>query len=803
MLKNYLKIAWRNLKRNKIYSFINIFGLAFGMTCCIVIMLFVQDELSYDRYHENADRIYRITSHWEREGREFHYATTRGNMGPDLLQEVPEMVNTVRVVIHRWFVVEFDGKRLTTNPIFADPSILEVFTFPLIQGVKEEALADPNNVVISEDLAEKFFGDQDPMGKILTLYSLKTHYDFQVTGIMKNVPKNSHFHFDFLLPIEHLRVRAQNKKNWLRTCNTYLLLDKHADLGIVKEKIQQYTEKLYAGRQTPAQRRYDLQPLTSIHLHSNLSLELEQNSNLSSSYFLSAVAFVILLIACINFMNLSTARSSLRYREVGMRKVVGASRLQLFHQFLGESVLLAFIALIIGLVLAAALLPFFNSLVFKHLSLNFGDNLSLIAGLFLLVLFVGFLAGAYPAVFLSSFRPVNVLKGEFKKSNVVGIFMRKGLVVFQFALSLVFIIGTLVIFRQLNYVKDKDLGFDKENIIQIAIFKDSQLCERSELIKRELGQHPNVLNVIVSSGSPGFYNGWPIRCIPEGFSEDEPMELNLIEVGEDFFDFFKIEFTMGRDFSKEITSDKDSAVVLNETAVKSLGWEIPVGKQIKSSRFMGRDRKPVPATVIGVVKDFHNGSLHEEIKPTIYRYQPDRPTEILLRIQPDNVQETLAFLEEKWRELPTHLIFIYHFTDTTLERQIYQKDQRVGKIFTFSAILAIVLACLGLFGLASFTAERRIKEIGLRKVLGASVSSIVFLLGKDFSLLVLIANIVAWPIGYYVMHRWLQDFAYRIDIGWWIFILSAVAVFVITLLTISYQSLKAANTNPVDTLRYE
>ncbi len=399
MLKNYLKIAWRNLKRNKIYSFINIFGLAFGMTCCIVIMLFVQDELSYDRYHENADRIYRITSHWEREGREFHYATTRGNMGPDLVQEVPEIVNTVRVEIHRWFVVEFDGKRLTTNPIFADPSILEVFTFPLIQGVKEKALADPNNVVISEDLAEKFFGDQDPMGKILTLYSLKTHYDLQVTGIMKNVPKNSHFHFDFLLPIEHLRVRAQNKKNWLGTCNTYLLLDKHADLGIVKEKIQQYTEKLYAGRQTPAQRRHDLQSLTSIHLHSNLSLELEQNSNLSSSYFLSLVAVVILLIACINFMNLSTARSSLRYREVGVRKVVGANRLQLFRQFLGESILLAFIALIIGLGLTTALLPFFNSLVFKHLSLSLGENLSLIAGLFLLVLFVGFLAGAYPAVF--------------------------------------------------------------------------------------------------------------------------------------------------------------------------------------------------------------------------------------------------------------------------------------------------------------------------------------------------------------------------------------------------------------------
>ncbi len=803
LLWNYIKVTLRKIRQHKIYSFINIFGLAVGMSCCILIMLFVQDELSYDRFHENADRIYRITSHWEREGREFHYATTRSQMGPDLIQEIPEITNAVRLVKHNWFVVEFEEKRLTTDPTFADPSLFEVFTFPLIRGSKENALAEPNNVVISESFAEKIFGDQDPMGKVLTLYSIDSHYDLQVTGIMEDVPRNSHFHFDFLLPLEHLRVRAKDKEDWLRTCLTYVLLDEQADPEVVKEKIQQYSDRLSQGRQSSVQRRHRLQPLTSIHLHSDLALEVGQNSSLSSSYLLSAVALVILLIACINFMNLSTARSYLRGREVGMRKVMGANRLQIFHQFLGESIILAFIAMIIGLAIAAALLPFFNSLVFKQLSLNLGENFSFVVGLLLLVLLVGFLAGAYPAVFLSSFRPVEVFKIEYKRSSIAGVLLRKGLVVFQFTLSLVFIIGTLVVFRQLNYVKHKDLGFDKDNIISIPIFKDSQLCERPELIKKELGQHPNVEDVIVSYGAPGFYNGYPVRCIPEGFSEEEPVEMNLNRVGSDFFDFFNIEFTWGRDFSEEITSDKYQSVVLNETAVRTLGWKNPVGKQIRSRMFVDQDRKPLPVTVIGVVKDFHNGSLHEDIEPTIYLFQPDMNTEVFLRIKPNNVQETLTFLEKKWRELPTHLIFYYSFINTALEGGIYQQDQREGKIFTFSAILAIVLACLGLFGLASFTAERRIKEIGIRKVLGASVSKIVVLLGKDFSLLVLIANVLAWPIGYYVMYRWLQDFSYRINISWWTFILAGIMVFAISLLTISYHSLKASHTNPAETLRYE
>jgi putative ABC transport system permease protein len=801
MITNYLKIAWRSLKGNKIYSFINIFGLAVGMACCIVIMLFVQDELSFDRFNKNSHRIYRITMKRTLQGgQEFHSSVSYGVMGPNLVNDFPEVVSAVRIIMYRWFVIEYGDKRLTTDPVFADPSILDIFTFPLIRGDKNTALKDPTSVVISQDLAEKLFGDEDPMGKVITNYSIDSKYDLIVTGILKNIPYNSHFRFDFLTSIEHLKSRSEEKDSRL-TGHTYLLLDNNADPRKLEEKLPDFALK-YLGERASTW-SYFLQPLTSIHLHSDLQLELRKNSNITTSYSLSAVAFLILLIACINYMNLSTARASRRSREVGLRRVVGASRFQLFRQFLGESILFSLIALLIAVVMGTFLLRFFNPLINKHLSMNFKENLFLYVGLILLSLVVGFLSGSYPALFLSSIRPSEALKGDVKKGTLLGIFMRKGLVVFQFAVSLVFIIGTIIIFLQLNFVRNKDLGFEKDNIIEIPIFKDEALTQRSELVKRELSQHPNVKEVIATTGYPGGYAGWAEQCIPEGYSEDNPVKMNVLSTGEDFFDFFRIDIVEGRDFSREITTDADSAVIINETAVKKLGWEFPVGKQIKSEEFVSKSNKTGLVTVIGVVKDFHNGPLYEEIKPSIYTFGPEEHSTVYMRVRPENVQETIAFLEKKWRDLPTHLIFFYRFIDDSLENFLYRKDREVGKVFKFSSILAIVLACLGLFGLASFTAERRIKEIGIRKVLGASVPNIVLLLSKDFSRLVLIANLIGWPIGYYVMHRWLENFAYRIGIGWWVLMLAAVVVFVITLLTISYQSLKAAHTDPAVTLRYE
>jgi len=802
MIRNYLTITWRNLKKNKIYSFINIFGLAVGMSCCIVIMLFVQDELSFDRFHENADRIYRLTVKRKISTGEQRDTLTPSDAALNLIADFPEVVDAVRLGQPRVFVIEHDDKRFTTDPVGADPSLLDVFTFPLIMGDKHTALKDPDNVVISDDLACKMFGDVSPMGKIITLYGVDTRHDYRVTGIMKDIPHNSHLRFEFLVPRrEDPNESARSRRG---PCVTYLLLGKNADPAEFEKKLPEFVIKHY-GERYAKRATFHLQPLTSIHLRSDLDYDeiVMKKGNISTSYFLSAIAFIILLIACINFMNLSTARATRRSREVGIRRVVGAFRFQLFRQFLGESILFAFIALLFAIVIASILLPYFNPFMDKHLTIDFKANFFLFSGLFCLPLFVGLLSGCYPALFLSSYRPVEVLKGEIRKGTRFGVFLRKGLVVFQFAVSLVFIIGTIIIFRQLDFIKNKDLGFDKENIISIPIFKDEAFARRSELIKRELSQHPNVLDIIVTLNAPGGYNGWLIPCVPQGFSEDNPVKIRGIHVGEGHFDFFGIPIVEGRNFSVTIASDADSAIIINQTGVAFFGWESPVGKMIKCEEIRSASNKEGVFSVIGVVEDFHNGSLHEKIEPTAYTFYPQGNHGIYLKIRPENIQETIAFLERKWRELPTYLIFNYQFLDESIQRYRYGEETKISKIFSSSSILAVLLACLGVFGLASFSSEQRIKEIGIRKVLGASVENIVLLLSKDFSKLVLLANIIAWPVAYYVIARWMQNFAYRIGIGWWIFPLAALMVLVITLLTIGYHSIKAAHTDPSVTLRYE
>lgn len=805
MLKNYAIIALRDLKKNKIYSFINIFGLAIGMACCIMIMLFVQNELSYDRFHENANCIYRITSKRKYYGIEDHTTITRWIMGPNLVNNFPEVMNAVRLIIHGRFVVEHGDKRLMTDPFYADPSILDVFTFPLIKGDKRTALKEPNNAVISEELAGKVFGTEDPMGKIISVYDLDDKYDLQITGILKNIPSNSHFRFDFLAPIDHLKTRKIYDENAPKNpypCITYIHLNENANPEELQEKLPDFVSKYFSERHA-SNIKYFLQPLLSIHLNSNLSLELEKNSNITYSYALSVIAFIILSIACINFINLSTARAPRRSREIGMRKVIGANRLQLFKQFIGETVFLSFIALLIAIFLTALFLPSFNSLMNRHLTMNFNENLFLYIGLILLTLFVGCLSGTYPAIVLSSFQPIKALRRDFRKGTVLGTFMRKGLVVFQFVISLIFLIGTIIIFQQLNFIKNKDLGFIKDNVIEIPIYKDNALCRRADLIKKELSQHPNIIDIVVTAGIPGAYNGIPIHCVPEGFSEDNPTELDELMVEAGFFGFFGIEFIEGRGFSKKIVSDSTSSVIINETAAKSIGWKNPIGKQIKSKAFVDESNKTGLVTVIGVVKDFHNGTLHDELKPSIYKIYPPGVSEIYIRIRPENIQETIAFLERKWRDLPTHLPFNYQFLDDFYEAFRYTEDKKISKVFALSSILAIFLACFGMFGSASYSAERRKKESGIRKVLGASVSKIVLLISKEFIFLILIANIVAWPLGYYISNRWLQSFAYQTSIGVWAFIFASVLALMVALISVSYQSVKAAIANPIDSLRYE
>jgi putative ABC transport system permease protein len=803
MFKNYLTVTWRDVKNNPVFSFINIFGLAAGMACCIVIMLFVKQEMSYDKFHQNAGHIYRVIEKRTTPGREMAWPMARAVAGPAMKEDFPEVRDFTRFQMHRWFVIESGGKRLTTDPAYADPQFFDIFSFPLVLGDRKTLFDKPDNVVVSETLAGKFFGRENPLGKVITLYSLDRKFDLQVTGVMRDVPAASHLHFDFIAPYSHLENRATAEKRDLtrESSSVYLLLAPSADPAALEKKFPAFLKKHFSERYA-AVAVYSLQPLTAIHLRSTFDLDIAVRSKASLSYGLSAVAFLILLIAGINSVNLSTARSGRRSREVGLRKVVGARRLQVFTQFLGESLFLAFLSALLAVALAVLLIPFFNSLMAQQLHLDFKGNAAFFGMLLLLTVFVGVLSGAYPAVFLSSYRPAETLKGETKAGSRSGVFLRKGLVVVQFALSLVFIIGTLTMMQQMRYVRNRDLGFKTDNVVEIPIFKDKLLTEKAELIKRELGQNPDILEIIVSDGEAGTYGGYPIQCLPEGFPGDRPVLLNFQMVGDGYFRFFGIPILQGRDFSAQIKTDAESGAVLNESAVKLLGWKDPIGKVIKGpgvESFFGRKEG---VTVLGVVKDVHNGTLHEEIKPSIYHFRPDQNSNIYIRIRPQNVQRTLSFLRDKWKELPTHLIFEYFFLDALLQHA-YQGDRNTMKIFTFAAILAVTLACLGLFGLALFTAERRKREIGIRKAIGATESKIVMLLSKDFARLVLVANVIAWPVGYFVGRRWLDDFAYRIGIRWWVFVLASALTLLIAFLTISYQSVKAASSNPAEILRHE
>lgn len=803
MLKNYTIIAWRDLKKNKLYSFINLSGLAIGMACCIVIILFIQDELSFDKFNKNAGRIYRVTMSGMTPGGEMYWPYTLALTGPGLKDDFPEIEEFVRIVMHRRFIVEYMGKRVFTDPAYADPSIFKIFTFPLIQGDENTVLDNPSSVVLSVDLAEKLFGSEDPLGKIIAIYDTRGRFELQVTGIMKNIPHNSHMRFDFLASFQHLVNILPGREESRISCFTYILLNPQSDPSYLEAKFPVFLEKYYGERMANL-RPHHLQKLTSIHLHAPESvLDFSENSRLGLSYSLSVLVLIVLLVAAFNYINLSTARASRRAHEVGMRKVIGAGRIQLVRQFLGESIVMSFIALLFSIILAALILPIFNGLMGRHLRLDFGSNLFILIELFVLALVVGFFSSLYPAVFLSSYRPAQVLKGTSLRPARAGSLLRKILVVSQFALSLIFIIGSVVIFMQIRYIGLKDLGFEKENVIEIPIFKDSSLGTKSDLIVREMSAHPNVMRVIVSAGAPGGYNGYTVPCIPEGATEDNSVEVNILRVGKDYFDFFGIEILQGRDFSPNISTDAQTSVIINETAAKTLGWDYPIGKTIRGEGLLRFFDTENPLTVIGVVKDFHNGSLHEEIPPSIYQFQPESANTVFIRIRPENVQETLSFLAKKWQELPTHLIFSYSFLSDQLENLLYVGEKNLFRIFNFASILTILLASMGLFGLAAFTADRRKKEIGLRKVLGASESKIILMLSKEFSWLILIANLVAWPVAYFIASRWLQNFAYRISIDWWVFFLAAVFVSVVTFVTISLQSYKAAIMNPADTLRYE
>jgi putative ABC transport system permease protein len=792
MFWNYVKIAWRNIKRYKGYSFINIFGLAVGLACCILILLWVQDELSYDRFHTNAENLYRIVTEFHKTEPVTHYWPVCAPLAPAIKNEYPEITKATRFTqLRRGQLVKYADKNFLEPRIcLTDPDFFSMFTFIFLEGDPQTALSEPNSIVLLESASTKYFGDENPIGKVL---NINKRHDFIVTGVLEEIPENSTLQFDFLLPfirIEDFEQAWAVLDNWsLSGFATYVQLEKMASSEDLENKIAYYLKKHVPESEDVIY----LQRFEDIHLYSShIQFSLEGQGDITYVFIFSLIALLVLIIASINFMNLATARSATRAREVGLRKVVGAKRSQLVRQFFFESMGMVFLSLALAVVLVELFLPVFANLSGKNLILDFSSHIHIVLAIVIMTLLTGFLSGIYPALFLSSLRPIKVLKGKLKTEGR-GILFRRILVVSQFSLSILLIICTIVVSRQIGYMQDKKLGLNREHVVYLPIRED--LADKYETLKTELVKRAGVTNVTTSSSLPT--SGVILttdKVSWEGKSPEDNIVLEVTSTGYDFVETFDMEMVEGRSFNKEFVTDEEEAVVINETAKKIIGLENPVGKQL----IFG----DAATTIIGVVKDYHFKSLHSEIEPLLMAIVPSLYRYVFIKLESNDIPNTLAGIKSTWNTFFPDTPFEYHFLDEAYDK-LYKSEQRMGTLFNYFTVLGILIACLGLFGLASFMAEKRTKEIGIRKVLGASISGVVLLLNKQFIRWVLIANLLSWPIAYYAMSKWLQGFAYRINLGIWTFVLSATMALSIAVLTVSYQSLKAALANPSDSLRYE
>jgi putative ABC transport system permease protein len=786
MLRNYFKVAVRNLSRNKVYSIINIAGLAIGMTCCVLILLWVQDELSYDRFHQRADNLYRITETWHHQGETKCEALTSPLLAPALKEECPEINLATRFSPGGEQLVKCEDKRFQNDVVAqADNDFFQMFSFPFVMGDPKTALIDPFSVVVSEKMSQKYFGNENPLGRLLNI----DRRDFTVTGVMENIPDNSHLQFDCLVPFESRRewLKKVTDKWLVSAYATYVLVDGEVSRNQMEQKISSVLVKHISENTVTL----GLQPIKDIHLYSaGMELSGSEPGDIKYVYMFSAMAVLILLIACINFMNLSTARSGSRAKEIGVRKVIGADKKQIRKQFFGESILLSFVALAISLALLEVLLPAVSFWLGKPLSLDLAGRPELVFALVGLALLTGVLAGSYPALLLSSFKPIRVLKAAGSPGSR-GATLRKTLVVVQFAASVFLIISALVISGQLGFMTKGDLGFDQEHLLYVRM--RGGFLEDYQSIKGQLLQNPDVISV--SAGWPPKSTHWASQEVDwEGKDTKKEVVMCRYNVDFGYVNTLGMEVVKGRDFSQEFATDQKEVFLVNEEAVRQMGLEEPIGKQFS---YEGRAGK-----IVGVLRDFHQGSLRDPIYPLVLQIDSEKLYYLLVRLKPGAVPEILSLLESRWQQTASDFPFEYHFLDQTIEG-FYRAEQRMGTIFRWSTFLAILISCMGLFGLAAFAAEKRTKEIGIRKVLGASAASIVKLLSKEIILLVLIANLIAAPIAYWAMTRWLENFAYRIDVSASLFFISALVALATAVVTVSYQAIKAALTNPVETLRYE
>lgn len=816
MFKNYLKIAFRNLWKNKAFSSINIIGLSAGLAVCLLIVLYVKDELSYDTYNEQAENIYRLDADIFYNGTQYIAANSPAPLAPTLIKDYPQIAQYVRLRDFHDILIKKDNQNIQDhNSVFADSTFFQVFSIPMIAGNRLTALNEPNSIVINETTARKYFPQDaahnftNVVGKTLFV---DNYLNCKVTGVIKDFPSQSHFHFNFIRPLHD--TYHDDQGDWLsNNYISYVLvkpgvsqesLQKAVNVTINNYLTKQLDQVLHTSaddlEKSGGHFLYQVMPLADIHLYSNKSYEFEANGNITYVYIFSVIAILILLIACVNFMNLSTARSANRAKEVGVRKVAGSTRSNLITQFLTESTLLSFFSLLLALIIAWLLLPLFNQLAGKQMSVSTLFSSWLFPVLIALIIVVGCIAGSYPAFYLSSFQPVQVLKGSIAK-GFKNSWLRSALVIFQFFISITLIIGTIVIYNQLNYIRSREIGYNRDQVL--VVNNTYWLGKQIKPFRQEMLKISGVQSAAVAGSLPtetAFnQNGW---------FKDATLDAKQITIMTGFFadqnyiPTLNMRIVQGRNFSSDFPTDS-SAVIINETAAKLLGFKDPLNQTL----YRPGDYLPdggfasIPYHIIGVVKDFNFSSMHDKVGPLIIQLSEDFGR-IAIRINTKNIPALIKQVEEKWNSMVPGQAFSYSFLDADFNK-MYNAEQQTGKLFITFAVFAIFIACLGLFGLVTYAAEQRTKEIGVRKVLGASVGGIVAMLSKDFAKLVMIACVIAFPVAWWAMNKWLQSFAYRITISWLVFVVAGAAAILIALLTVSFQAIKAAVANPVKSLRTE
>jgi len=815
MLTNIIKLTFRHFIRYRGYTLTNIFGLAIGLATCIVIFLFVQDELSYDRQFDNAENIYRLEPRWIGQGEDSRWAATEGFLLPEIVKSYPELISGVKLFRpYNPYVIQYGDLRFTEkNAILADSLFLNVFNYKVIAGNPAKMLTGTGKIVMTQAVAERYFGSEDPIGKMVKV----DERGFSVSGVIANPPVNSHLSFDIIFPLDDLRSQWPGADG--RGPSIFYTYIKLPNKITAREVEQKFNKNIYshygfvvAGDSSNMPKditaRMIFQPVTDIHLYGHAEKELGTNSDIRYVMIFLAVAVFVLFIACFNYMNLATAKSARRSREVGLRKVLGATKSDIFYQFMGESFSFAIVSMLLAFFIIELTLPEFNRFIGKNLSLNIFDNNPLVILIVLIIFFVGILSGTYPSFFMSGFNPVFSLKSnQFTKGvSKTSLYLRRGLVVAQFAISIFLIIGVLTVNRQLNYIQTKKLGFDKNQVLVIQI-PDIYASRKIEVLKNELVQNPGIISASASSDIPGQRVPFLAVRIPgdeeqnkeQAEGDDGAISIRTWSAGFDFARTLGLEFAEGRDFSKDFVTDPDAAFIVNEAAVSELKIKNPVGHDFE---YVYNVKVPKKGKIIGVVKDFNYASLHSPVEPVMIHIYPPYYRYLLVKISPINVRETVAGIEKAWRAEIPQIPIDYFFLDASYDN-LYRKEMNTGSILGLFTILAIIIAGLGLFGLASFITEQRTKEIGIRKVLGASIMQIVSKLSVEFVVLVAIANLIAWVPAYYFLTDWLETFAFRTNLSPLIFVVSALLSLLLAFSTVSTKALGTARANPVDSLKYE